>query len=143
MRGLIDTDQLMSPGLLKSATALLSVLLSAVAAIVLLKALGSLFQWRPVTALLQVAAGLSVPLSIWLVIRLLSENLNAQLRLTDRLTILTEAMREDRQPVSPASHAASATATPKAAGFQDPAASAPEETSQKDSSVQDDDDATT
>ena len=97
MRGLFDKDQVLSADTIKSATMILSALLAALAATVILQALGSLFGGRFFTALVQVAGGLGVPLAIWLIVRLLSETLMAQHRLNDRLTVLTQTLREQRE----------------------------------------------
>ena len=90
----------MSPSLIKPATWLLSVVLAAAGGIVIVQALGTLFSGRPFTALLQVAAGVALPLTLWLIVRLLSEILLAHHRMSDRLSVLTEALREKRVPPS-------------------------------------------
>ena len=98
MRGIFDQEQLMSPDLLKTATWVLSLALIAVAGLIFLQALGTLFTGKPFTALLQVATGGALPLAIWLIVRQLGEMLLAQHRLNDRLTILTEAIRGGNAP---------------------------------------------
>mgnify|MGYP000256188547 CR=1 FL=1 len=97
MRELFDKDQVMSADTIKSATFILSALLAALAVTVILKALGSLFSGHFFSALVQLAGGLGVPLAIWLIVRLLSETLMAQHRLNDRLTVLTQTLREQRE----------------------------------------------
>ncbi len=92
MRGPIDPEQLLSPGMLKSANTLLTVCLAALSAMGMLHAIGHLFKWRPFTALLVAAAALAIPLAIWMIVRLLSEGLAAQHSLNERITLLNESL---------------------------------------------------
>ena len=118
MRNLLDPDELMSPGLVKSATRWLSILLAVIAGFMLLMALFSLFSWNLTSAFTQAAFGLAIPLSIWLVVRLLSDMVASQHRLNDRLGIIADHLTENRSPVveaaPPTTPVSTDTLTPKA-----------------------------
>ncbi|MEM8919927.1 MAG: hypothetical protein AAGB25_01070 [Pseudomonadota bacterium] len=128
MRGLWDQDQVMSASMIRSATLLLGALLAAIAAISVLGALGSLFSGRFFTFLVQIAGGLGIPLAIWLIVRLLSEGVMAQHRLSDRLTILTDVLNEQRTAATaePAKPAAKRVAKASKAKTEDAKTDAPD-----------------
>lgn len=111
MRGMLDQDQILSPSLLKSATWVLTLLLAVIAALMLLSAIGYLFTGKFFNMLMSAAFGVGGPLTVWLIVRQLGEILLAQHRMNDRLTVLGDALREDREPVS---------APVAAAGFEAP-----------------------
>ncbi|MFC7292511.1 hypothetical protein [Hirschia litorea] len=95
MRGPLDPEQLLSPGMLKSANTLLTVCLAALAAMGLLRALWSLLTWNPFTAIFQAGLAIAIPLSLWMIVRLLSESLAAQHNLNERITLLNETLWSD------------------------------------------------
>ncbi len=92
MRGPLDPEQLLSPGMLKSANTLLTVCMAALAAMGLLRALWSLLTWNPFTAIFQAGLAIAIPLSLWMIVRLLSEMLAAQHSLNERITLLNETI---------------------------------------------------
>ncbi len=129
MRGMLDQDQILSPSLLKSATWVLTLLLVVFGALMLLQSLWMvLTKFAILSALKTAAIGVGGPLAVWLVVRQLGELLMAQHRLNDRLTVLSETLRENREPQSATAEPAPMEATaapPEPAGFETPAADKP------------------
>ena len=88
MRGLWDNEQPLSPGLLKSALALLAGFLAALAAVNVLMGVGAIFAGRYGSALVQFSGGLAIPFAIWLALRMLADMLILQHRSLDRFNQL-------------------------------------------------------
>ncbi len=101
MRGLWDNEQPLSPGLLKSALALLAGFLAALAAVNVLMGVGAIFAGRYGSALVQFSGGLAIPFAIWLALRMLADMLILQHRSLDRFNQLAGV--ETSVPVSEAS----------------------------------------
>ena len=103
MFGMFDQEQLMSPGLMKRAMGIVTITLAVMAVLLGLQALDQLlFKFQVLGALKTLAIAIAAPASIWLLLRYLGEILLAQHRLNDRLTILTESLREQSAPTRPA-----------------------------------------
>lgn len=96
MKDLINQDRALSPALIKTGVFLLGVLLAALAVFIILMALATLFSGAIIPAFIQAAAGLSLALFAFLIVRLLSEILMAIHRLNDRLTVLGDDLRTAR-----------------------------------------------
>jgi endonuclease/exonuclease/phosphatase (EEP) superfamily protein YafD len=109
MRGPLDPEQLLSPELLKSANTLLSVCLVVIAGLGVLASLGALFTLDIGDAIVKLAGAITLPLTIWLIVRLLSEILMAQQAINERLTLLNENVIATEYEVTPeANHSATA-----------------------------------
>ena len=103
MRGLWDNEQPLSPGLLKSALALLAGFLAALAAVNVLMGVGAIFAGKYGSALVQFSGGLAIPFAIWLALRMLADMLILQHRSLDRFNQLAGV--ETSVPASEASAA--------------------------------------
>jgi hypothetical protein len=101
MRGPLDPEQLLSPELLKSANTLLSVCLVVIAGLGVLASLGALFTLDIGDAIVKLAGAITLPLTIWLIVRLLSEILMAQQAINERLTLLNENVIATEYEVTP------------------------------------------
>jgi hypothetical protein len=99
MRGLWESEQPLSPSLLRSAMSLLAGLLAALAIVSVLTGLGDLFLGRLGSALVKVAGGLAFPFAIWLGVRMLFDMLTLQHQTRDRLEAVTDA-KPPSQPVA-------------------------------------------
>jgi hypothetical protein len=88
MRGLWDNEQPLSPGLLKSALALLAGFLAGLAAVNVLMGVGAIFAGKYGSALVQFTGGLAIPFAIWLALRMLADMLILQHRSLDRFNQL-------------------------------------------------------
>lgn len=93
MQDLFNQDRPLSPDLIRAGVGLLGILLGVVAIFVVLMALGTLFSGAVIPAIIQAAAGLSIPLFIYLMTRILSEILFALHRQNDRMGVLAEDVR--------------------------------------------------
>lgn len=110
MKDLLNQDRALSPALIKTGVFFLGILLAALSVFVILMALGTLFSGSIIPAFIQAAAGLSIALFAFLVVRLLSEILMAMHRLNDRMTILSDDLRTVRDEPAPARKAPKTTA---------------------------------
>ena len=128
MPNLFDPEELMSPEVLKRAIWLLTMLLLATAAYMVLHALGNiLFGFRIRAAIVQLVSGIGGPLAIWLIVRLLAEQALNQGRLADRLTDLT-SRPDDTESTTPVAEVVSATPAPTVETVEVAQAAKPEKT---------------
>lgn len=97
MRNLLDPDQMLSPGRIRTATIVLTFFLAAAAGLMTLTALWTLLSsFKLGAALFQFVFGVGAPLAVWIIVRVLSEMLLAQHRLNDRLSVIAEQLSEQR-----------------------------------------------
>lgn len=100
MRDLLNQDRAMSPALVRAGTTLFTVLLLALGVFIVLGSLGNLFSGRVISALVQLTGGAAALVFSFLVVRLLGEMLMALHRLNDRLTVLGDDLRDQREPAT-------------------------------------------
>lgn len=101
MRGFWDNEQPLPPAQARSAIALLSGLLAALAVASLIAAGVHLADGDYASAIVTSVGGLAVPYAIWLAIRILYDMLTLQHRAQDKLAEIAED--EAAQPAKPAS----------------------------------------
>jgi hypothetical protein len=90
MRGLWDHEQPLSPSMLRSALALAGGLLAALAVALVALGVTSAAGGLYLVALLQLAAGLSLPFAAWVGLKMLADILTVLNRSHDRLDALEE-----------------------------------------------------
>jgi hypothetical protein len=88
MRGLWDNEQPLSPALLRSALALVGVFLGLTCGVILIISVANFSAGKYAAAGLQLAAGIAIPFSIWLGLRMLADMLVVLNRSHDRLSAL-------------------------------------------------------
>ncbi len=125
MRDLLNQDRALSPALVRTAMAIMGLLFAGLAALVALQGLGTLFGGSFLAGLTQIIGGLAILFALYLTLRLLAEILMALHRLNDRLTVLSDELRDKRAEMpkpsaSPRkSQAAKKTATPPRSKAED------------------------
>lgn len=92
MRGLWDTEQSLSPALLRSALALVGVFLGLTAAVMLIISVASVANGNYAAAAMQLAAGIALPFGIWLGLRMLADMLVVMHRSRERLEAIEETL---------------------------------------------------
>jgi len=90
MRGLWDNEKTLPPALLRSALAMVGAFLALCAAVMLLIAVASVAAGNYAAAAMQVAAGIALPLGIWLGLRMLADMLSILHRAHDRLAAIEQ-----------------------------------------------------
>ena len=90
MRGLWDHEQPLSPSMLRSALALAGGLLAALAVAFVALGVASAARGFYLVALLQLAAGLSLPFAAWVGLKILADIITVLNRSHDRLDALEE-----------------------------------------------------
>ncbi|MEE9380761.1 MAG: hypothetical protein V3V03_05085 [Hyphomonadaceae bacterium] len=97
MRELLNQERALSPALVRTAMTVMSLLFAGLALLVVLQGLGTLFGGALLAGLTQIIGGLAILFALYLVMRLLAEILMALHRLNDRMTILGDTVREQRE----------------------------------------------
>lgn len=92
MQGLWDTEQSLSPALLRSALSLVGVFLGLTAAVMLIISVASVANGNYAAAAMQLAAGIALPFGIWLGLRMLADMLIVLHRARDRLEAIEEKL---------------------------------------------------
>lgn len=98
MRGLWDHEQPLSPSLLRSALALVGGFLAALALAMLAAAAVSAVEGLYVAAIVQATAGLALPFTAWLGLKVLADILTVLNRSYDRLDAMEERFGGFAQP---------------------------------------------
>lgn len=96
MRDVFDQDKSLSLGAMRQAAGVFNLLLAAVAFLAVLKGLGRLFTGHIFGAFIEILGAFVVLGFLFLVVRLLTELVAAQHRLNDRLTVLGDDLRSQR-----------------------------------------------
>lgn len=92
MQGLWDTEQSLSPALLRSALALVGVFLGLAAAVMLIISVASVANGNYAAAAMQLSAGIALPFGIWLGLRMLADMLIVMHRARERLEAIEERL---------------------------------------------------
>ncbi len=92
MQGLWDTEQSLSPALLRSALSLVGVFLGLAAAVMLIISVASVANGNYAAAAMQLSAGIALPFGIWLGLRMLADMLIVMHRARDRLEAIEERL---------------------------------------------------
>lgn len=100
MRELINQDRAMPLGLAKAVVNLIGVAFLVASVGIVLLGFNTLFGGNILPGVIQIFGAPALLLSVYMILRLLLEILMASHRSHDRLGILSEAMREKRQPDS-------------------------------------------
>lgn len=96
MRNIFDNDKSLNLGAIRQAAGVFNLLLGVAAILAILRGLGRLFTGHFIGAFTETLGAFVVLGFLFLVVRLLTELLAAQLRLNDRLTILGDELRAQR-----------------------------------------------
>jgi hypothetical protein len=99
MRGEWDNEQPISPSLLRSAMALASGLLAALAAACVVGAILQAVDGRYLEAAIQGTGGLAIPFAIWLIVRMLMDMLIIQHRSLDKFAEIAAPQPARSHPV--------------------------------------------
>ena len=103
MRDLLNQDRALSPALVRTAMTIMSLLFAGLGLLVVLQGFGTLFGGAFLAGLTQIIGGLAILFALYLVMRLLAEILMALHRMNDRLTVLSDDLRDKRDgPEKPA-----------------------------------------
>lgn len=97
MKELLNQDRAMSIGLAKGAVGIIGIAFAITSLAIIILGISTLLGGNLLPGLVQIIGGPALLLSIYMLLRLLIEILLASHRSNDRLSIVTDAMREQRQ----------------------------------------------
>ena len=97
MREVFDQDRAMTLGAVKQATALLGLVFLIAGAFIILSGFGHIFDGRIFGGLMGIVIGFAVLCFMYITVRLMGETLAALHRLNDRLAILGDDIRSQRE----------------------------------------------
>ena len=97
MRDIFDQDKSLSLGVIRQAAGVFNLLLAAAALLAILRGLGRLFTGHFLGAVVETLGAFVLLGFLFLVVRLLTELLAAQHRLNDRLMVLGDDLRTQRE----------------------------------------------
>ncbi len=90
MRGLWENEKTLSPALLRSAMGMVGAFLALCAGVMLVIAVASVAAGYYAAAAMQLAAGIALPLGIWLGLRILADTLVVSHRSQERLEMIVQ-----------------------------------------------------
>jgi hypothetical protein len=90
MRGLWENEKTLSPALLRSAMGMVGAFLALCAGVMLVIAVASVAAGYYAAAAMQLAAGIALPLGIWLGLRILADMLVVSHRSQERLEMIVQ-----------------------------------------------------
>lgn len=94
MRDLLSQDRALSPSLVRTGITVVGFLFLALAGMITLLGLSSLFGGHAYAGVMQIIGGLGLLLALYLLLRLLAEMLMALHRLNDKMAILSDDIRD-------------------------------------------------